>query len=85
MTLIDKGLYDRRIPEIRNIPEERAMRYSAACTSMLADRVEDLEAQREDVTMRTTNVEVVLDKTLERQEGLNAKVLSLPVSVWETD
>ena len=39
ITLIDKGLYDRKAPEIRNIPEERAMRYTAVCTSMLADRV----------------------------------------------
>ena len=85
MTLIDKGLYDRKVPEIRNIPEERGMRYTALCTSMLADRVEDLEAQRDDQSTRTTNVEVILDKTLERQEGLNAKVPSLLVSVCETD
>ena len=39
ITLINKGLYDRKAPEIRNIPEERAMRYTAACTPMLADRV----------------------------------------------
>ena len=39
ITLIDKGLYDRRVPEIRNIPEERVMRYTVVCMSMLADQV----------------------------------------------
>ena len=39
ITLIDKELYNRKAPEIRNILEERAMRYTAVCTSMLADRV----------------------------------------------
>ena len=37
ITLIDKGLYDRKAPEIRNIPKERVIRYAAVCTSMLAD------------------------------------------------
>jgi hypothetical protein len=45
ITLIDKGLYDRvGADEIRNVPEERAMRYTAVCTSMVTDRVETLGA-----------------------------------------
>ena len=50
------------------------MRYSAVCTSMLTDRVEDLEYQREDATKRVTNLEVVTDKVLKKQDVLHAKV-----------
>ena len=50
------------------------MRYSAVCTSMLTDRVEDLECQREDATKRVTNLEVVTDKVLKKQDILHAKV-----------
>ena len=41
--LIDLGLYDRSGNMIRSTLEERAMRYPAVSTSMLADRVEELE------------------------------------------
>ena len=50
--LIDKGLYDRGENEIRNIPEERAMRYTAVCTSMLLDRVDNLGGVQMDVGPR---------------------------------
>ena len=39
ITLINKGLYDRRAPEIRNIQEEQVMSYTAVCMLMLADWV----------------------------------------------
>ena len=35
--LIDLGLYDQWGDMVRSTPEERAMRYSVVCTSMLAD------------------------------------------------
>jgi hypothetical protein len=57
--LIDRGFYDRTDGEIRNIPEERAMRYSAVCTSMLSDRVEDLEGFRIGIEPRVHNLEQV--------------------------
>ena len=50
------------------------MRYSAVCTSMLTDRVEDLEYQREDAAKRVTNLEVVTDKVLKKQDVLHSKV-----------
>ena len=50
------------------------MRYSAVCTSMLTDRVEDLEYQREDAAKRVTNLEVVTDKVLKKQDILHAQV-----------
>ena len=50
------------------------MRYSAVCTSMLTDRVEDLEYQREDAAKRVTNLEVVTDKVLKKQDDLHTKV-----------
>ena len=50
------------------------MRYSAICTSMLTDRVEDLEYQREDAAKRVTNLEVVTDKVLKKQDVLHSKV-----------
>ena len=50
------------------------MRYSAVCMSMLMDRVEDLEYQREDTAKRVTNLEVVMDKVLKKQDVLHAKV-----------
>ena len=56
------------------MPEERAMRYSAVCTSMLMDRVKDLEYQREDVVKWVTNLEVVTDKVLKKQDILHSKV-----------
>ena len=74
IALIDKGLYDRTDALFQSVPEERAMRYSAVCTSMLRDRVEDLEYQREDAAKRVTNLEVVTDKVLKKQDILHAKV-----------
>ena len=74
ITLIDRGLYDRTDTLFRSVLEERAMRYSAVCTSMLTDRVEDLECQREDAAKRVTNLEVVTDKVLKKQDVLHAKV-----------
>ena len=50
------------------------MKYLAVCTSMLTDRVEDLECQREDAVKRVTNLEVVTDKVLKKQDDLHAKV-----------
>ena len=50
------------------------MRYSAVCTSMLTDRVKDLEHQREDAAKRVTNLEVVTDKVLKKQDILHSKV-----------
>ena len=74
IALIDRGLYDRLEIQFRSVPEERAMRYSAVCMSMLTDRVEDLEYQREDAAKRVTNLEVVTDKVLKKQDDLHAKV-----------
>ena len=50
------------------------MRYSAVCMSMLTDRVEDLESQREDAAKQVTNLEVVMNKVLKKQDVLHAKV-----------
>ena len=59
-TLIDKGLYDWKWEEqFRNVPEERAMRYTAVCTSMLSDRVEGLEESRTSFEPRVHNLEQV--------------------------
>ena len=74
ISLIDRGLYDRPEIQFQSVPEERAMRYLAVCTSMLTDRVEDLEYQREDVAKRVTNLEVVTDKVLKKQDDLHTKV-----------
>ena len=74
IALIDRGLYDRTDALFRSVPEERAMRYLAVCTSMLTDRVEDLECQREDSAKRVTNLEVVTDKVLKKQDVLHTKV-----------
>ena len=74
ITLIDRGLYDRTDALFRSVPEERVMRYSAVCTSMLTDRVKDLECQRADATKRVTNLEVVMDKVLKKQDNLHSKV-----------
>ena len=50
------------------------MRYSAICMSMLMDRVEDLEYQRADAAKRVTNLEVVMDNVLKKQDNLHSKV-----------
>ena len=74
IALINRGLYDRMDTLFRSVPEERAMRYSAVYTSMLMDRVKDLECQREDAAKRVTNLEVVTDKVLKKRDILHAKV-----------
>ena len=74
IALIDRGLYDRTDTLFRSVPEERAMRYSAVCTSMLMDRIKDLECQRMDAAKRVTNLEVVMDQVLKKQDNLHSKV-----------
>ena len=74
IALINRGLYDRPEIQFRSVPEERAMRYLAVCSSMLTDRVEDFEYQREDAAKRVTNLEVVTDKVLKKQDILHSKV-----------
>ena len=74
IALIDRGLYDRMEMQFRSVPEVRAMRYLAVCTSMLTDRVEDLEYQGVDTAKRVTNLEVVTDKVLKKQDDLHSKV-----------
>ena len=41
---------------------------------MLTDRVKDLEYQREDAAKWVTNLEVVMDKVLKKQDDLHTKV-----------
>ena len=74
IALIDRGLYNRSEIQFQTVPEERAMRYSAVCMSMLTDGVEDLEYQRVDTAKRVTNLEVVMDKVLKKQDNLRSKV-----------
>ena len=74
-TLIDKGLYDRKMEEqYWNIPKERAMRYAAVCTSMLSDRVEGLEESRTGFEPRVHNLEQVTSSLMSQQDKLNDKV-----------
>src|SRR3984885_12905928 len=74
MEVIDKGLYDRGGNDLRSIPEERAMRYSAVCASMLLDRVDDLWMYREEVELRVHNLEQVTGSLMTRQDKLSDKV-----------
>ena len=74
IALIDRGLYNRMDVLFQSVPEERAMRYLAVCMSMLTDRVEDLECQREDAVKQVTNLEVVTDRVLKKQDNLHSKV-----------
>ena len=74
MELIDKGLYDQGDNKIRNIPEERAMRYTAVCTSMLLDQVDDLGEFQMDVGPRVHNLEQVTSSLMGHQDKLNNKV-----------
>ena len=75
--LLDFRLYDRWGDMPRSMPEERAMRYSAVCTSMLADRVEDLEDGNEGSTKRITEVEGSMGALEVQQAKLNDKVTLL--------
>ena len=74
MELIDKGLYDQGDNEIRNIPEDRVMRYMVVCSSMLLDRVDDLGGFRMNVKPRVHNLEQVTSSLMGRQDKLNDKV-----------
>ena len=75
VTLIDKGLYDWKTEEqYRSVPEERAMRYAAVCTSMLLDQVEGLEESRTDFEPRVHNLEQVTSSLMGWQDKLNDKV-----------
>ena len=72
--LIDIRLYDRWGDMVRSTPEERAMRYSAVCTSMLADRVEDLEEGNESSCKKIAEVEGSMGALEVQQAKLNNKV-----------
>ena len=50
------------------------MRYSAVCTSMLLDRVDNLWVYREEVEPRVHNLEQVTGSLMTRQDKLNDKV-----------
>ena len=75
--LIDFGLYDRWGEMPRSTPEERAMRYSAVCTSMLADRVEDLEQGNDSSSKKIAEVEGSMGVLEVQQARLNDKVTLL--------
>ena len=75
--LLDIRLYDRWGEMPRSTPEERAMRYSAVCTSMLADRVEDLEQGNDSSTKRIADVEGSMGALEVQQAKLNDKVTLL--------
>ena len=62
---------------VRSTPEERAMRYSAVCTSMLADRVEDLEEGNKSSTKKIAEVEGSMGALEVQQVKLNDKVTLL--------
>ena len=75
--LLDIGLYDRWGEMPRSTPEERAMRYSVVCTSMLADQVEDLEEVNESSTKKIAEVEGSMGALEVQQAKLNDKVTLL--------
>ena len=75
--LIDFGLYDRWGEMPRSMLEERAMRYSAVCTSMLADRVEDLEEGNGSSAKKIAEVEGSMGALEVQQAKLNDKVTLL--------
>lgn len=50
------------------------MRYLAMCSSMLLDQVEVLEYQRAEIVKSASNLEVVMEKILGRQDELHTKV-----------
>ena len=50
------------------------MRYSAVCTSMLLDRVDDLWVYQEEVKPRVHNLEQVTGSLMTQQDKLNDKV-----------
>ena len=70
-------MYNRWGEMPRSTPEERAMRYSAVCTSMLADRVEDLEEGNKGSSKRITEVKGSMGALEVQQAKLNDKVTLL--------
>ena len=75
--LIDIGLYDRWGDMVRSTPEERAMRYLAVCTSMLADQVKDLEEGNKSSTKKFAEVKGPMGALEVQQAKLNDKVTLL--------
>ena len=75
--LIDIRLYNQWGEMPRSTPEERAMRYSVVCTSMLVDRVEDLEEGNESSTKKIAEVEGSMGALEVQQAKLNDKVTLL--------
>ena len=75
--LIDLRLYDQWGEMPRSTPEERAMRYSVVCTSMLADCVEVLEEGNESSTKKIAEVEGSMGALEVQQAKLNDKVTLL--------
>ena len=57
--------------------EERAMRYLMVCTSMLADRVEELEEGNDSSTWKVAEVEGFTRDLVAQQVKLNDKVTLL--------
>jgi hypothetical protein len=62
---------------LRNTIEERAMRYTAVCTSLLADRVEELEEGNKSSTKKIAEVEGSMGALVVQQAKLNDKVTLL--------
>ena len=75
--LIDFGLYDRWGEMVRSTPEERAMRCSAVCMSMLTDRVEGLEERNKGSTSKVAEMEGSMGALVVQQAKLNDKVTLL--------
>ena len=75
--LIDLELYDQWGDMVRSTPEERAMRYSAVCTLMLADQVKDLEEGNESSIKKIAEVEGSMGALVVQQVKLNEKVTLL--------
>ena len=75
MTLIDQGLYDWILEQQhRSVLEERAMKHTAVCTSMLLDWVEGLEGSRINFKLRIYILEQVTSSLMGWQDKLNDKV-----------
>ena len=75
--LIDIRLYDRWGEMVRSTPEERAMRCSAVCMSMLTDRVEGLEERNKGSTSKVAEMEGSMGALVVQQAKLNDKVTLL--------
>ena len=75
--LLDIGLYDQWGEMPRSTPEERAMRYLAVYTSMLADRVEDLEEGNNSSIKKIAKVKGSMGALEVQQAKLNDKVTLL--------